>query len=45
MLPFQEPHTAKISTHALTWSATRQKLLLSLDWYISTHALTWSATQ
>ena len=33
-----------ISTHALTWSATKILLPLSHQNKISTHALTWSAT-
>ena len=33
-----------ISTHALTWSATRLKSLNQSECSISTHALTWSAT-
>ena len=33
-----------ISTHALTWSATLQKVFQGHDFDISTHALTWSAT-
>ena len=35
----------RISTHALTWSATPDTSEWSLPWQISTHALTWSATQ
>ena len=36
---------AKISTHALTWSATlRENRSLCAELDISTHALTWSAT-
>ena len=36
---------AKISTHALTWSATlREYRSLCAELDISTHALTWSAT-
>ena len=34
-----------ISTHALTWSATRCILVYSIMSEISTHALTWSATR
>ena len=33
-----------ISTHALTWSATRLSVAPLDKWGISTHALTWSAT-
>ena len=33
-----------ISTHALTWSATRQYKSFTAATKISTHALTWSAT-
>ena len=33
-----------ISTHALTWSATRQPTPVSRHRSISTHALTWSTT-
>ena len=36
--------TASISTHALTWSATKSYFVRRLDSQISTHALTWSAT-
>ncbi len=35
----------KISTHALTWSATRIKNAGLNGYKISTHALTWSATR
>ena len=34
----------QISTHALTWSATKSYFVRRLDSQISTHALTWSAT-
>ena len=34
----------KISTHALTWSATTAPIRKSQHFLISTHALTWSAT-
>ena len=34
----------KISTHALMWSATKDRLKASELLAISTHALTWSAT-
>ena len=33
-----------ISTHALTWSATRPAVVVLVRDDISTHALTWSAT-
>ena len=36
--------TDRISTHALTWSATRKALWIVKRIQISTHALTWSAT-
>ena len=35
---------SKISTHALTWSATKRFKNMKLTIEISTHALTWSAT-
>ena len=35
----------KISTHALTWSATISALDSQRPLKISTHALTWSATK
>ena len=35
----------QISTHALTWSATKSYFVRRLDSQISTHALTWSATE
>ena len=38
------PICIKISTHALTWSATAHLDHPSKCQYISTHALTWSAT-
>ena len=34
----------KISTHALTWSATNEQPAADVQEVISTHALTWSAT-
>ena len=37
-------HTAPISTHALTWSATDETAFDEPLTLISTHALTWSAT-
>ena len=40
-----DPKTIVISTHALTWSATKTIWQnLQPIWKISTHALTWSAT-
>ena len=38
------PLSLKISTHALTWSATEHGVLCWAWLEISTHALTWSAT-
>ena len=34
-----------ISTHALTWSATGERVRTQFLREISTHALTWSATE
>ena len=34
----------RISTHALTWSATATDTVIENEHGISTHALTWSAT-
>ena len=42
--PIRRSLSLRISTHALTWSATfRIQFQMFSDW-ISTHALTWSAT-
>ena len=37
-------NVVRISTHALTWSATLYHILFEQGSAISTHALTWSAT-
>ena len=43
-LPSPHPNIYAISTHALTWSATRWRTRRKQTQGISTHALTWSAT-
>ena len=34
-----------ISTHTLTWSVTKMRILLNIIMLISTHTLTWSVTR
>ena len=44
-MDFILPCASKISTHALTWSATTDLDFVFIAQEISTHALTWSATR
>ena len=44
-IPYEvQENKSKISTHALTWSATVFNCEALSHFLISTHALTWSAT-
>ena len=44
MVDVTNVETGRISTHALTWSATNKNYGEFIILKISTHALTWSAT-
>ena len=40
----QNARCRRISTHTLTWSVTRIKMISKEEFEISTHTLTWSVT-